>query len=311
MGIGEIIVIVILGVVIYAVFSMRKKSTDTDSGSSGSGSQSGNFSRGNNSDRGNAGPNSPGSGYADPQNNGARRKPGYAKWVGGGLGWVFGGPIGAILGVALGSMFDGMNTGKYAYQGTQRGDFSLSLLVLSAAVMKADMKVVKSELEFVRNFFVMQFGSDEGTRLVKMMQEILKQDINVQEVSVQVGQFTDYPVKLQLINYLFGIAAADGLYHPDEVDMIGTISGYMGVSSSDFTSIKAMFVKSTGWAYDVLEITSGASDEEVKKAYREMAKKHHPDKVAHLGDDIKKSATEKFQKISVAYEEIKKQRGMN
>jgi len=183
--------------------------------------------------------------------------------------------------------------------------------VLSAAVMKADQKIVKSELEFVRSFFIHQFGEEEGSRLIKMLQEILKQDINIQEVSIQVGQYTDYPVKLQLVNYLFGIAAADGYYHPDEVDMISAIAGYMGVSSGDFSSIKAMFVKSTGWAYDVLEITSNATDDEVKKAYREMAKKHHPDMVAHLGEDIRKSATEKFQKISAAYDEIKKQRGLN
>lgn len=296
MGIGEIIVIVIVAIVLYAVFSMRKKPGGYGSQPNGQTSAS---------------PDTNENGQTNTMNNGTRRKPGYAKWVGGGLGWVFGGPIGAILGVALGSMFDGANSGQNSYQGTPRGDFAMSLLVLSAAVMKADQKIVKSELEFVRNFFIRQFGEEEGSRLIKMLQEILKQDINIQEVGVQVGQYTDYPVKLQLVNYLFGIAASDGLYHPDEVDMISTIASYMGVSSSDFTSIKAMFVKSTGWAFDVLEITSNATDDEVKKAYREMAKKHHPDKVAHLGEDIKKSATEKFQKISTAYEEIKKQRGMN
>jgi DnaJ like chaperone protein len=295
MGIGEIIVIVIFIVVLYAVFSMRKKPAGQDS-SSNAQSDTTNTSTGKNGE--------------NTVKNKSGRTQGYAKWVGGGLGWVFGGPIGAILGVALGSMFDGMNSGQYSYQGTSRGDFAMSLLVLSAAVMKADQKVVKSELEFVRNFFIHQFGDAEGNRLIRMLQEILKQDINVQEVSAQVGQFTDYPVKLQLINYLFGIAAADNQYHPDEVEMISVISGYMGVTSSDFASIRAMFVKSTGWAYDVLEITSGATDDEVKKAYREMAKKHHPDKVAHLGEDIRKSATEKFQKISAAYDEIKKQRGI-
>jgi len=311
MGIGEIIVIVILAVVIYAVFSMRKKPSDQGSQTRSQGDPRSGFSNSSSSGSSNGAQDPAGSGRGSSSNNGDRRKSGYAKWVGGGLGWVFGGPIGAILGVALGSVFDGMNSGKYSYQGTQRGDFAMSLLVLSAAVMKADQKVVKSELDFVRNFFVLQFGADEGARLIKMLQEILKQDINVQEVSVQVGQFTDYPVKLQLVNYLFGIAASDGLYHPDEVDMISTVAGFMGVSSADFTSIKAMFVKSTGWAYDVLEISSNATDDEVKKAYRDMAKKHHPDKVAHLGDDIKKSATEKFQKVSAAYEEIKKQRGIN
>lgn len=121
----------------------------------------------------------------------------------------------------------------------------------------------------------------------------------------------DYSSRLQLLHYLFGIASADGVYHPDEVAVIERISGYMGISSSDYLSVKAMFVKNPSWAYDVLEITKEATNDEVKKAYRDMAKVHHPDKVGHLGDDIRKSATEKFQKINAAYEEIKKQRGMN
>jgi DnaJ like chaperone protein len=84
----------------------------------------------------------------------------------------------------------------------------------------------------------------------------------------------------------------------------------MGISQADFSSARAMFIKDTNWAYSVLEINTEATDEEVKKAYREMAKKHHPDMVAQLGEDVKRSATEKFQQINSAYEEIRKQRGM-
>ncbi|MBN1199684.1 MAG: TerB family tellurite resistance protein [Bacteroidales bacterium] len=236
---------------------------------------------------------------------------GYGKWIGGGLGWAFGGPIGAILGFALGSMFEGRGAGQTVYRGTPRGDFAMSLLVLSAAVMKADQKVLRSELDFVRSFFYRQFGDEEGNRLINMLREILKQEINLPDVSRQVGQYMEYPVKLQLLHYLFGIAAADGLYHPDEVAVVEQISHYMGITSADFGSIRAMFVKDPGWAYQVLEINSDATNDEVKKAYREMAKKHHPDKVSHLGDDIKRSATEKFQKINAAYEEIKKQRNIS
>ncbi len=290
---GKLIAIILLAIVIYAVLTMRKKNGST----SGSGEKKG---TGGGSD---APP--PGPGQFQSSSSG-----GYSKWVGGGLGWVFGGPIGGILGFALGSMFEGMNKGSNSYQGTPRGDFAMSLLVLSAAVMKADAKVVKSELDYVRGFFIRQFGEEEGSRLVSMLREILKQDIRVQDVSAQVGQYMDYSTKLTLLHFLFGIAAADGEFHPDEVSMIGTIAGYMGISNQDFESVKAMFVKSPNWAYTVLEITPDASDDELKKAYREMAKKHHPDMVAQLGDDIKRSATEKFQKISAAYEEIKKQRGM-
>lgn len=288
MDIVTIIVVVIIAFFVYAIVTMRKKGDDSSQGKD-TGKQ----------------PPKPGDEGRAP-----RRRGGYGKWIGGGLGWAFGGPIGAILGFAMGSMFEGMSSGKYAYQGTPRGDFAMSLLVLSAAVMKADQKVLRSELDYVRAFFYRQFGETEGARLIQMLGEIIKQDINVQEVSVQVGQYMDYSSKLQLLHFLFGIAAADNQYHPLEVSVIEQISGYMGISRADYQSIHAMFVKDPHWAYEVLEITESATDAEVKQAYREMAKKHHPDKVAHLGEDIKKAATEKFQQISAAYEEIRKKRGM-
>jgi len=293
MDITTIIIVIILGIFIYALFTMRKKRT-------GAGQQQ-------DPHENHSAPPPPPPG--DTFGFGGRRG-GYGKWIGGGLGWAFGGPIGAILGFALGSVFEGMDSGKYAHRGTPRGDFAMSLLVLSAAVMKADQKVLRSELDYVRNFFTSQFGESEGGKMIVMLKEILKQEINISDVGTQVGNYMDYSSRLQLLHYLFGIAAADGRYHPEEVSVIREISQNMGISSSDFQSVHAMFVKDPGWAYNVLEITREASDSEVKKAYREMAKKHHPDKVSHLGEDIKKAATEKFQKINAAYEEIRKQRNL-
>jgi DnaJ like chaperone protein len=234
----------------------------------------------------------------------------YAKWIGGGLGWAFGGPIGGILGFVFGTMVDGMQSGNYEYKPTQSGDFSISLLVLSAAVMRADGKVMKSELDYVRSFFIRQFGEVTANKRIQMLQEILKQDFNLPEVCQQIGQYMEYPSRLQLLHYLFGLSSADGQFNPQEVEMIGLISGYLGIDRQDYESIRAMFVKDLNSAYKVLEITPEATDNEVKAAYRKMAVKYHPDKVAHLGDDIQHAAKEKFQQLSAAYEEIKKQRGM-
>jgi DnaJ like chaperone protein len=235
----------------------------------------------------------------------------YAKWIGGGLGWAFGGPIGGILGFVFGSMVDGMQSGKFEYKPTQTGDFSVSLLVLSAAVMRADGKVLKSELDYVRNFFIRQFGPEIANNRILMLQEILKQDFNLQEVCTQIGQHMEYPARLQLLHYLFGISAADNHYNPKEVEMVGIIAGYLGIDRKDYDSIRAMFVKEIDSAYKVLEITPEATDEEVKTAYRKMAVKYHPDKVEHLGPEIQNSAKEKFQQLQAAYDEIKKRRGMN
>ncbi len=234
----------------------------------------------------------------------------YGKWIGGGLGWVLGGPIGGIAGFIFGSMFDSMQSGKYEQKVTQPGDFSVSLLVLSAAMMKADGKVLKSELDFVKQFLFRQFGKEKAEQLTLMLRGLLKQNINVRDVSLQIGHHMEYSSKLQLLHYLFGIALADGQTHPREIAMIEVISNYLGISFSDLQSIQAMFVKDPSSAYKILEITSDATDEELKRAYRKMANKYHPDKVSHLGVDIKKAAKEKFQQLNEAYNEIKKQRGI-
>lgn len=241
----------------------------------------------------------------------------YGKWLAGGLGWVLGGPIGGIMGFVAGSLFDTAATDDssgqspvYLQQSTTSGDFGISLLILSAAVMKADGKVLKSELDFVRNFFTQQFGIAESQQRMLMLREILKKEYSLQEVCMQIRYNMQLPLRLQLLHYLFGISLADGVAAPSEVEVIRKIASYLNISQQDFESIKAMFVKDTKSAYRVLEITPDASDEEVKKAYRKMAIKYHPDKVSNLGEDIMKAANEKFQQLNAAYEAIKKERGM-
>ena len=72
-----------------------------------------------------------------------------------------------------------------------------------------------------------------------------------------------------------------------------------------------MFYKDANAAYKILEVKEKATDTEVKKAYRKMAVKYHPDKLTHLGEEFQKSAKEKFQKVNEAYETIKKERGFS
>ncbi len=236
----------------------------------------------------------------------------FGKWIGGGLGWVMGGPIGALLGFVVGSMIDSTTvytgTSRPGVERTTQGDFGMSLLVLVAAMMKADGKVVKSELDYVKQFFVRQFGTAAAKEAILMLKDILRQNIPVRDVCNQIARQMDYSSRLQLVHLLFNISLADGNVHPSEVDIIEKMAGYMRISSPDYQSIRNMFIPETDSSYKILEIEPSASDEEVKKAYRKMAMKYHPDKVNHLGDEFRKIADEKFKKVNEAYEKIKKER---
>lgn len=259
----------------------------------------------------------------------------FAKWIGGAIGWSFGGPIGAIIGVALGSFIDNLSdngtpllgerqTGRqkrdpyrkmpnYNTQRqrpkTQSGDFEVSLLILASIVIKADGKQDQRELDFVRQQFRNMYGAQRANHAFELFKRITKQNISMRQVCTQIRQMMDHASRLQLLHFLFGIAKADGQVTDDEVKQIYTMSGYLGISHKDYESIKAMFYNSIDNAFKILEIDKSASDDEVKKAYRKMAKKYHPDRVGHLGKEHQEGAEEKFRQVQEAYEHIQKERG--
>ena len=261
---------------------------------------------------------------------------GKAKWIVGFLGWVTGGPIGAIIGFLLGTVVDiQFNVSKQlsdsetdarqssgsgrqqtgprgGYTATeQRNSFFVSLLVLSSAVMKADGKVLQSERDHVRAFVRRNFGDNAVDEAMRMLDHLNTQTVNIYSVGAQIADNMNYSQRLQLFHYLAGIANADGDFSKAEKDVLEAIAGAMRLSSSDAASVIAMYYKEPDSAYAVLEISPSATDDEVKSAYRRMAMKNHPDKVATLGPEVQKAAAEKFRKVQEAYETIKKQRGMN
>jgi len=242
----------------------------------------------------------------------------YAKWIGVGLGWIVGGPIGGIIGFALGSLYDNAELAQGQFEKKGKGyrvryGFDASLLVLMAAVMKADGKVVKSELDYVKKFLVKNYGEDGAKKRLLVLRDIVKKEIDVNSVCFQIRDNLNYSARLQMLHMLFGVAKSDGHIHSSESELIKIISRGLGISPNDFNSISSMFghdtygVKS---AYKILEINENASDEEVKKAYRRMAMKYHPDKVSSLGEELQETANEKFKRVSKAYDTIKKERGL-
>ena len=229
----------------------------------------------------------------------------YKKWIWGGLGWAIAGPIGAILGYSLGSM---KGTVPQSHQNTSSGDFLISILVLFSAVMKADGVQKKSELKYIKRFLVNQTGITNTKKLLLIFKDILNQEFSLDDVCLQIKNQMDKPSREQLIHILFGLSQSDGDVHPSEVNIIKKISIQLDINELEYNSIASMFKEDLESAYSVLGVSSNSSDIEIKKAYRKMANKFHPDKIAHLGDDFKDIAQEKFKSVTEAYHKIKKER---
>jgi DnaJ like chaperone protein len=241
------------------------------------------------------------------------------RWIAAILGYFLFRLPGAIIGFLVGSFMDNLGSGSNArsiFQDLSRqkvspADFELNLLSLCSLVIKADGQVSQRELDYVRQYFLNTYGKEKANAIFRTFNEVIKKrEISAQRICTYLNQRTSYEVRLQLLHFLFAIAQSDGTISPPEIEKIREIAGYLRIGARDFGSIKAMFVKAADNAYKILEIEKSASDDEVKKAYRTMAKKYHPDRVNTENEAIKRGAEEKFKEVQKAYEQIQQQRGI-
>lgn len=246
--------------------------------------------------------------------------------IGGGLGWALMGPLGAILGYGIGSLFDkGAQTkARYGFDvkpdrreyaqsrpGEQTpGAFATALVVLFAAIGAADRRVTRSEIDYIRGYFNEKFGAANATDLMMIFERVVNQNIDYRAVSAQVKENLDYYSRLQLLQMLYGLAQADGQIDAVENTVLNRISFDLGIDSRDQVSIRSLYFEEGNGDYKVLGLTPEATDEEVKKAYRTLVSKYHPDKVSHLGEEFVGIANEKFIAIKDAYEKIRQERGI-
>ena len=173
-------------------------------------------------------------------------------------------------------------------------------------------RVLKAEINYIKPFLLRNFGEEGAKQALQLLKELIDKDIDATAVAQQIRQYVNYSTRLELVHLLLDLANADGEISGNELRVIEQISINMAVQSADYQSLLALYQrhKDVNWAYTALEIEPTATDAEVKKAYRRMAMKYHPDKVANAGEEIRKQATEKFRGINEAYEHIKQQRGL-
>lgn len=253
-----------------------------------------------------------------------------AKWIGGILGFMSGGPLGALAGYALGSLLEKSGKldewfprmdGAESVQG-HRNSFLFSLLVMASYIIRADGKVMHSEMEFVRRFLRANFGEaavEEGQQILLNLFEQRKQmdqrdplafRKTIYDCGQQIAANLPYEERLQLLSFLADIAKSDGHVCEAEIAALKEVAVSMGLSEREVESMLHLQGDSLEAAYQVLEVEPTATNEEIRAAYRKLALKHHPDRVASLGEDIRKAAEKKFQQINNAKERIYQARGI-
>lgn len=242
------------------------------------------------------------------------------KWIAAFLGYFMFRFPGAVLGFIVGTFLDnfggsGSSSGTVfqdlTKQSVSPADFELNLLSLCSIIIKADGQVNQRELDYVRQYFLSTYGKERANAIFRTFNEVIKKrGISSQRICNFMVQRTRYEVRLQMLHFLFGIAQSDGQVSKAETQKLQEIAGYLHIGQHDYESIMAMFVKSADNAYKILEIEKSATDDEVKRAYRKMAKKYHPDRVVTQNEAIRKGAEEKFKEVQKAYEIIQKERGI-
>ncbi|MFP4520530.1 MAG: TerB family tellurite resistance protein [Fibrobacterota bacterium] len=237
-------------------------------------------------------------------------------WLwGAGIGFILGGPIGAVVGGLIGHSFSGNpkrigNTKSSSrHSRMQGGDFVVSSLMCLAYVSKSDGKVHSAEVNSVKSFLIRTFGNETAGELMQLFKKIVKSDFDISDVCSQIAYYAEPSEILTLVHLLFEVSKSDGEIVPDEEKAIRFIAKKLGVTTVQYNSIRAHYLSygiTEDGDYGILGLKKSASKEEINKAYRELAKKYHPDKVSHLGPEFRELAENKFREINQAYDRLKK-----
>lgn len=266
---------------------------------------------------------------------------------GGSIGFMFGGPLGAMIGGAIGAsssggavssrgtsgrtagrMFGGAQAGTgarhtagpHGYRTAEEAQsaFLVALISLAAKVAKADGKVTPAEVRAFDTFLRdnLHMPAEERMMASRIFNQARDSRVPADDFARQIkGILGAQPDRLRdLITLLLQIAHADGHLDPAEEKLIREIAIDMGLNDRDYTECKAIFGASGSSivsAYEALGVANSATDQEIKKAYRGIAKQYHPDVLASKGlpEDFTQFAKEKLQKVNAAYDLIKKERG--
>lgn len=247
----------------------------------------------------------------------------WGKIIGGAAGFALGGPLGALLGALAGHAAD-----KYvgaevaalegpegdARAGTRQIAFTIAVIALGAKMAKADGQVDRSEVAAFKEVF--QVPASETANVARVF-DLAKRDARgFEPYAQQIAKLfrRGHPVLEELLDGLFHIARADGKVQDAEIAYLAEVARLFGFSEADFARIREANVgPDKADPYTILGVTRAMSNDEIRAAWRKLARDNHPDRLIAQGlpEEFVTLANQKLATINAAYDKVAKERGIN
>ncbi|MEO0412378.1 MAG: TerB family tellurite resistance protein [Pseudomonadota bacterium] len=242
----------------------------------------------------------------------------WGKILGAGIGFAIGGPLGALIGGALGHVVD-QTTGKaivpYVGEGPEPRDtaqvaFTIGVIALSAKMAKADGEVTDEEVLAFRRLFKVE--PQEEKNVSRVFNLARQSTLGFEAYARQLGTlFAERKVVLEdLLDALFQIAGADGVYHPDELRYLNAVAAEFGLTQAQLARVRARYLEpDAADPYAILNLAPGADEATIKDAYRDLVRENHPDRLIAQGlpPEFIQLANARMAEINTAYKAALKQ----
>lgn len=232
----------------------------------------------------------------------------YEKWIGAGLGWLVGGPIGGLLGFAAGNLISTSPEAEAAENESHVSELEACLLVIATHVIKADGKATLQEIEFVRQQLIATNGENFIEEKMRVFHHCMAHTYELEKSCGYIRIYQTPTVAVQTLRWAFAIAIADKELSEKERKLLFYIAGLLNINDVQFKKLISEWQPKTQSLFDLFELNETASKTELVSAYRKLVLKIHPDRNPNYTEKERKQAELKLQQLREAYEKLLKEK---